>query len=194
MDGRPVIGEQVYVFGQGVIGILTARLLAEHPLREIISVEPLESRRSLSASFGIETVGTAEDLEEANSDPDPGRADLVYELSGNPSVLNDAIQRTAYDGRIVIGSWYGTKSAPLDLGGHFHRSRMDIISSQVSTIDPSYRGRWTKERRMNVVLDLLGDLSPGKTISKQFGVEQAPTVYEKLLTNPSLLQPVFVYD
>lgn len=194
MDGRPVIGEQVYVFGQGVIGILTARLLAEHPVSEIITVEPLEARRSLSASFGIEAVCTADDLEGVESQLDSGRADLVFELTGNPSALNDAIHRTAYDGRIVVGSWYGTKSIPLDLGGYFHRSRIEIISSQVSTIDPSYRGRWTKDRRMSVVLDLSADLNPGGLISDQFGIEQAPRVYEKLVSDPSLLQPAFVYD
>lgn len=193
MDGRPVIGERVYVFGQGIIGLLTARLLAEHPVSELLAVEPLASRRSLAESFGLEVVGSAEDLEGHQSRND-SRADLVYELTGRPSALNDAIGNTTFDGRIVVGSWYGTKTTSLDLGRHFHRSRMEIISSQVSTIDPSYRGRWTKGRRMSVVLDLLAELHPGELISNQFEVEQAPTVYEKLGSDPSLLQPVFVYD
>jgi 2-desacetyl-2-hydroxyethyl bacteriochlorophyllide A dehydrogenase len=194
MDGRPMIGERVYVFGQGGIGLLTARLLAEHPVNELVAVEPLEARRSLSASLGIEAVGTADDLKRRESEIDSVRADLVFELTGDPSALNDAIQRTAFDGRIVVGSWYGTKATSLDLGGHFHRSRMEIISSQVSTIDPSYRGRWTKERRMSVVLDLLADMNPGELISDQYEIEQAPIVYEKLVNDPSLVQPVFVYD
>lgn len=160
MDGRPVIGERVYIFGQGVIGLLTAQLLAEHPLSELIAVEPFAFRRSLSQSIGVDVVGSVDELTGDESViEDSARADLVYELTGNPSALNDAVQRTTFDGRIVVGSWYGTKTTSLDLGGHFHRSRMEIISSQVSTIDPSYRGRWTKERRMSVVLDLLSDLT-----------------------------------
>lgn len=195
MDGRPVIGERVYVFGQGVIGLLTAQLLAEHPLTDLIAVEPLASRRSLSESIGVDVVASVDALtkDEFRAE-DSARADLVYELTGNPSALNDAVQRTAFDGRIVIGSWYGTKTTSLDLGGHFHRSRMEVISSQVSTIDPSYRGRWTKERRMSVVLDLLADLAPGARLSDQFEIDQAPAVYDKLVNDPSLVQPVFVYD
>lgn len=192
MDGRPVIGERVLVFGQGVIGLLTARLLSEHPLSELIAIEPLASRRSLAESLGHEAVSSTDSLAHAETGTG-SRADLVYELTGNPSALNDAIQNTTFDGRIVVGSWYGTKTIPLDLGGHFHRSRMEIISSQVSTIEPSYQGRWTKDRRMSVVLDLLSQVNPGKLIS-EFDVEQAPRVYEEIVNDPSLLQPVFVYD
>ncbi|MEJ2477148.1 MAG: hypothetical protein P8Y40_06560, partial [Desulfobacterales bacterium] len=32
LDGRPLIGEQAVVFGQGIIGLLTAALLARFPL------------------------------------------------------------------------------------------------------------------------------------------------------------------
>lgn len=194
MDGRPVVGERVYIFGQGVIGVLTAQLLAEHPLSKLIAVEPLASRRSLSESIGVDVVASVDELKDAESRAvDSTTADLVYELTGNPSALDDAIQCTAFDGRLVVGSWYGTKTVSLDLGGHFHRSRMEIISSQVSTIDPSYRGRWTKERRMSVVLDLLANLNPGGFLSDQFEIDEAPTVYERLVDDPSLLQPVFVY-
>jgi hypothetical protein len=47
---------------------------------------------------------------------------------------------------------------------------------------------------MSVVLDLLADMNPGELISDQYEIEQAPIVYEKLVNDPSLVQPVFVYD
>ena len=40
MDGQPLIGEQVVVFGQGVIGLLATRLLAEYPLASLVTVDP----------------------------------------------------------------------------------------------------------------------------------------------------------
>ncbi len=205
MDGRPMIGERVLVFGQGVVGLLTARLLANHPLDMLVTVDPSAPRRKLSDSMGALSVMSASEIaqvadfnqassSDASSQTDAERADLVYELTGQPSVLNDAVQWTGFDGRIVVGSWYGTKTAPIDLGGHFHRSRMRIISSQVSTIDPSLRGRWSKDRRMSVVLDLLNEVTPSQLISDHFQIDEAPSVYEQLAADSSMLQPVFVYE
>jgi len=197
MDGGPVIGEHVLVFGQGIVGLLTARLLADFPLSSLSSVEPSDDRRATAKSLGVDTVVPTPQSFDVGSSASTSAldgADLVYELTGQPSVLNEAIQHTCFDGRIVVGSWYGTKQAPINLGERFHRSRVEIISSQVSTIAPSYRGRWTKDRRMSVVLDLLNDVTPGQLISDQFPLEAAPTVYDRLADDSSLLQPIFLYD
>ncbi|MFB6271868.1 MAG: zinc-binding alcohol dehydrogenase [Salinibacter sp.] len=204
MDGRPVIGENVVVFGQGIVGLLSVGLLSDFPLATLVAVDPSAPRRAMSKRLGADAVVSSLTPSTESTGPtapsndmfqlDPEGADLAYELTGQPSVLNDAIRHTAFDGRIVVGSWYGSKRAPIDLGGRFHRSRMEIISSQVSTIDPSYRGRWTKERRMGVVLDCLDEVKPGRLISDRFDLEEAPTVHEHLAGDPSMLQPIFVYD
>ncbi|MEF8940033.1 MAG: zinc-binding dehydrogenase [Salinivenus sp.] len=195
MDGRPMIGETVLVFGQGVVGLLTTALLADHPLGRLVAVEPDASRRTRAEAAGAQAVASVDDLMEIGEpDSDSGRADLVYELTGRPAVLDDAVPCTGYAGRVVVGSWYGTKTAPIDLGSHFHRSRMRIISSQVSTIDPSLRGRWTKDRRMAVVLGLLDDVTPSRLISDRFAVEEAPSAYERLAGDASMLQPIFTYE
>ncbi|PSQ96037.1 MAG: oxidoreductase [Bacteroidetes bacterium SW_9_63_38] len=195
MDGRPMIGETVLVFGQGVVGLLTTRLLADHPLGMLAAVEPDDARRARAEAAGAQTIAAIDDWHDLDrGDAAPERADLVYELTGRPAVLDDAIQVAGFDGRILVGSWYGTKAAPIDLGSHFHRSRMRIVSSQVSTIDPSLRGRWTKDRRMAVVLDLLDEVSPGRLISDRFSVEEAPSVYRKLADGTSMLQPIFAYE
>lgn len=206
MDGRPVIGERLVLFGLGVVGLLTTRLLATYPVSSLITVDSLAPRRQSSLDMGatesVADIGDANVDVETTTDSSSSegaemssqRADLVYELTGDPSILNDAIEVTGFDGRLVVGSWYGTKSAPVNLGGHFHRSRMRIVSSQVSTIAPEYRGRWTKTRRMSVVLDLLPEIGPGQLISHRYDVEEAPAVYEKLSAKQPMLQPVFVYD
>jgi hypothetical protein len=46
--------------------------------------------------------------------------------------LKQALDGVGYHGRLVLGSWYGEKEVTLDLGGRFHRSHIQIISSQVS--------------------------------------------------------------
>jgi len=122
--------------------------------------------------------------------------DLCYELTGAPSVLNTAVQATGYRGRIVVGSWYGTKRADLALGTRFHRSRMRIMSSQVSSIDPELRGRWSKQRRMNEVIRLCDELEVHEILdSETFSLSEASSVYERLVDqNRQLLQPIFEYD
>ena len=202
MDGRPLLGETALLFGQGVVGLLTGRLLADHPLGTLVAVDPAADRRAWAEDLGVSAVPSVSALPGAlrgakdvqGDEAGASRADLVYELTGQPAVLNDAVQCTGFGGRLVVGSWYGTKQAPIDLGGHFHRSRMRIVSSQVSTIAPPLRGRWSKERRMAVVLDLLSEVQPGRLISDRFSVTEAPSAYERLAGDTSMLQPIFVYE
>lgn len=202
MDGRPMIGETAVVFGLGVVGLLTTRLLGTHPLSSLVTVDPVDSRRQRSldtgASVAVAEVRDAIETDSTESNSSAGdranRADLVFELTGTPSVLNDAIEATGFGGRLVVGSWYGSKAASIDLGGHFHRSRMQIISSQVSTIAPEYTARWTKSRRMSVVLDLLPEIEPSTLISDRHGLDKAAAAYRKLGTDRSMLQPIFVYE
>lgn len=203
MDGRPMIGERVMVLGQGVVGLLTTRILSDFPLETLVTIDPKPFRRTKSRKIGAtEALGTPSELDpsggqgpfsKANGE-EAKKADLTYELAGQPSALNDAIRHTGFGGRIVVGSWYGTKRAPIDLGGRFHRSRIQIVSSQVSTVAPRHQGRWSKSRRTSVVVELLDRVHPGQLITDRFAIDQAPEVYERLASDSSMLQPIFEYE
>jgi threonine dehydrogenase-like Zn-dependent dehydrogenase len=118
----------------------------------------------------------------------------VIEISGNPSALDDAIALTIFSGRIVIGSWYGEKRAPIDLGGKFHRSRIKLISSQVSSISPELSGRWDKSRRFEVAWNALKRIQPEKWVTHKFPFDQATQAYQLLDGSPELaLQIIFTY-
>ena len=112
-------------------------------------------------------------------------ADLSIELSGSPAALNDAIALTGFSGRIVIGSWYGRKPAQLNLGGDFHRSRIKLISSQVSSIAPELSGRWDKSRRFDAAWDAIRRIQPQKWITHRFPLEQAREAYQLLDKSPA---------
>ena len=174
-DARPLLGEKVCVFGQGVVGLLVTALLSRFPLSRLVTVEPVKHRRVLSRGLGAGESVTPGELEAGDGD-----FDLCFELSGSPQTLNQVITETGYGGRILVGSWYGEKSAPLNLGGSFHRSRISLMSSQVSTLDPSLRGRWDKERRMKVCLDLLKRLPLGRLITHRVPLEDAARAYQLL--------------
>jgi 2-desacetyl-2-hydroxyethyl bacteriochlorophyllide A dehydrogenase len=202
MDGRPVIGENVVLFGLGIVGLLTAALLSKLPLNRLIAIDPCLLRREMAMKTGVsrvldpaalETVELELQLSQARSD---GRgADLVYELSGNPTALNQAIAATGFGGRIVVGSWYGSQKVSLDLGDRFHRDRIRLISSQVSTLPENFSFRWTKERRISVALDMIRKLNPARFITHRFNVQDAAKAYELVDQHPQeAVQVVLTYE
>lgn len=202
MDGCPVIGEKVAVFGQGVVGLLAAALLARFPLTALLTLDRFKLRREASRGIGAQLALDSElsdalstAIEWLEPGASEGTADLVYELSGDPGALNAAIALTGFDGRIVIGSWYGTKKAPLDLGRRFHRRRIRLIGSQVSTLTPALSARWSRLRRLNTACDMVGRIRPSRFITHQFPFDRAPEAFELIDNDPaSTIQVVLDYE
>src|SRR5690606_6747205 len=120
--------------------------------------------------------------------------DLAFELSGNPAALDVAIGAMAFNGRILVGSWYGSKRANLDLGGHFHRRQLQLISSQVSHVAPRWQGRWRKARRLAVAWEMLAKVQPQQLITHRFPLAQAQQAYELIDQRPeTAVQVVFSF-
>jgi threonine dehydrogenase-like Zn-dependent dehydrogenase len=200
MDGQPIIGEQVIVFGQGIVGLLTTSLLALHPLACLITVDTHRMRREYSLKAGahasidpgeIDLIAAL--LSSFNSHGSEG-ADLVYEISGSPPALDQAISVTAFNGRLVIGSWYGNQPVSLNLGGRFHRNRIRLISSQVSTVNPIFLGRWDKQRRLDAAWKLLETIRPSRYITQRSPFTEASKAYEFLDRHPEeSIQVIFTY-
>lgn len=183
-DAAPLFGERVMVVGLGIVGLLTVAVLARFPIM-LYASDPLPERRRLAEALGVET------FDPQSHPPVVDGFDLAIELSGSPEGLQLAIDLTGFAGRIVIASWYRGKVV-LDLGGAFHRSRIHLLASQVSTIDPVLSGRWNKARRHTLVWELIRCIQPARFISHRFPLEAAQEVFERL-EQERLLQPVFVY-
>jgi len=148
LDGAPLLGEKAGLVGLGLVGRLSLHLLRQFPLAELHVLEISDSK------IQVVEDKTALIFNEAKE----GSLDLVFELSGNPAGLQKAIDLCAYDGRIIVGSWYGSKNVSLNLGSDFHRKRLKIVSSQVSSIAPLLRGRWDFARRMKTACRHLENL------------------------------------
>lgn len=191
MDARPRIGARVVVFGQGPVGLLTTALLAEFPLSELITVDRYENRRALSESLGADrSVAPSEVSSAIDDDPD-----IVFELSGNPDALEDAIDVTGYAGQVIVGSWYGSKDVTLGLGEAYHRSHVRVRSSQVSRVDPDHADRWDKNRRMGYVRSWLADHDPTELLTHEFDIERAEDAYRLLDDRPDdAVQVVLSYE
>jgi len=185
LDARPRVGERVVVFGAGLVGLCATHVLAGFPLSELVVVEPVGTRRELARTLGADRAVAPEEFDAAeldgrDDDAAAAGADLVVELSGRPSTLDAAIDAVGYDGRVVVGSWYGTKRASVDLGGSFHRDRISLESSQVSTLSPALRGRWSKPRRFDVAFDQLRALDTDALLTEELPLEDAAVAYDRL--------------
>jgi threonine dehydrogenase-like Zn-dependent dehydrogenase len=185
MDAAPLLGERFLVTGQGVVGLLTTAMLATFPLSDLSAVDPVAMRRVWAETLGADRVAGsvaelgADDHAASDGSATAGLAfDGVIELSGNVEALGEAIRATCFDGRIIAGSWYGRPGSPLDLGGVFHRNRIRLISSQVSTIAPQLAGRWTKSRRLALAWDWVRRLDPARLVTHLLPAAQCQDAFE----------------
>jgi 2-desacetyl-2-hydroxyethyl bacteriochlorophyllide A dehydrogenase len=193
LDGGPRVGERVAVFGQGVVGLLATALLVQFPLQMLVVVDRVAGRAARGRALGASAaVSSVEDARAALAD---AGADLAFELTGNPQVLNDALAVTGREGRVVVGSFYGRKQSAVDLGGHFHRGRIAIVGSQVSHIAPALTARWDRQRRRDVAWQLLRRVDSAGFTSHRFPVGEAAAAYALLDADaPAALQVLLTYD
>ena len=197
LDGAPLIGENVVVLGQGIVGLLTTALLARFPLASLATLDRYPLRRQASLQAGAATCldPGLPDVTGRLLSLNPGGVDLVYELSASPPALDLAIAVAAFSGRVVVGSWYGQKRAELNLGGHFHRNRIRLVSSQVSSIAPELSGRWTVERRFSQAWKCLIEIDPRRWITHRFPLAGAADAYRLLDEDPAAaIQVLLTYE
>jgi 2-desacetyl-2-hydroxyethyl bacteriochlorophyllide A dehydrogenase len=179
LDAGEVLDEEVVVIGLGSVGMLTALLLQRAGAR-VVGVEPSPWRQGLAGQLDIDAVtpSDADDrvAEVAGEDGVP----LVIEVSGNPGALVSALPLLAHEGTVLVASWYGSKPVTLRLGAEFHRRRLTIRSTQVSTIPSRLSGRWTLKRRRNHVLRLLGELPLKRLATHEFPFSRAADAFAAL--------------
>jgi threonine dehydrogenase-like Zn-dependent dehydrogenase len=87
------------------------------------------------------------------------------------------------------------KPVELDLGGHFHRGRVRLRSSQVGRSNPELVPRWDHDRRTKTALGLLGRLELETLISHRIPFQRASEAYPLLDEGPEeAVQVVFTYE
>jgi 2-desacetyl-2-hydroxyethyl bacteriochlorophyllide A dehydrogenase len=193
LDAKANLGETVAVFGQGVVGLLVTQLLVRSGAR-VIAVEPAPLRRAAATRSGTHTAIAPSEVALITALTEGRGADIAIEASGNGAALQPAIDAVAIEGTVVVSSWYGEKRVTLDLGGHFHRGRVRVVSSQVGRIDPSLAPRWDRARRLGVATSLLRELELPSLISHRIPFAQAAEAYALLDERPDeTIQVVLEY-
>ena len=180
------LGETALVFGQGVVGLLVTQLLRVAGAGRVLAVDPLEKRRELALEAGADEVfEPGQNLGERVLEATAGRgADVAVEASSSGTALQAAVDSVASEGTVVVASWYGTKPVALSLGGHFHRGRVRLRSSQVGRLNPELSSRWDRSRRTEAVLGLLPRLRLEELVSHRLPLGEAPEAYRLVDENP----------
>jgi 2-desacetyl-2-hydroxyethyl bacteriochlorophyllide A dehydrogenase len=186
LDAEAGYRDRVIVLGAGVLGLLTTLLLQRAGARPLVA-DPLAWRRDLARSLGADAV-------------DPGQlaglqVPLVIDASGNPDAPAGALNLLAQEGTLLVASWFGVKPVTLPLGGAFHRRRLVIRSTQVSTVPARLAGTWTPARRRRETADLLAGLPLAELCTDVFPFARAADAFRAVDQNqPGLMHAVLDYD
>ena len=181
-DAHPVAGETLGVWGLGTVGILAAAVASGGPF-PTFGKDVREDRRQWARRFGVEVRQGSE------------VCDVAIEASGHPSALAEVLASLRYSGRVVLGSWYPDRGVEVPLGGAYHRSRIEILPSQVSAVAPGLSGRWTKARRLETALGLVVRHQPSRLVSHRLDLEKAPQAYRLACQTPGAPgQVLFTYE
>ena len=186
LDAGTGYRDRVIVLGAGVLGLLTSLLLQRSGWQPLLA-EPQAWRRALATSLGA-TAAAPEELAEE-------QVPLVIDASGNPDAPALALNMLAHEGTLLIASWFGTKPVVLPLGGAFHRRRLSIRSTQVSTVPARLSGTWTPSRRRRETVDLLTELPLGQLCTHVFAFGHAAEAFRAVDEGiPGLMHAVLDYD
>jgi 2-desacetyl-2-hydroxyethyl bacteriochlorophyllide A dehydrogenase len=170
--------EVAAVLGLGPVGILTAILLMRSGAT-VLGSDPKPWRRETAEVCGLKAV-EPEALRDTVRTATRGRgADVIVEATGNPEALGESLGLLSTEGIAIVASWYGAKPVTLPLGADFHRRRLEIRSSQVSTIG-GRAVRWDRLRRLEATRALLAELPLSALASHTFPLEHAPEAYAAL--------------
>jgi 2-desacetyl-2-hydroxyethyl bacteriochlorophyllide A dehydrogenase len=179
LDAGPVAEQLVVVTGLGPLGIL-AGLLLERAGAVVVGAEPRGWRRSIAESVGIHALA-GDEITGAVEDRARGRgAPLLVECSGNPAALAGGLRLLAHEGTALVASWYGAKDVRLPLGAEFHRRRLTIRSTQVSTIPAHLSSSWTVERRREVSVGLMEELPLKRLATHEYPFNRAAEAFDSL--------------
>ena len=169
----------MYVFNilsaAGTSCFLTAicsAVLLRVSVAHVIGSDPLPWRRDAAKAFGIDPVSPRELA--------GVEVPLLVETSGRPEVLADSLSLLGHEGVALVVSWYGTKPVPLPLGGAFHRRRLTIRSTQVSSIPSAQQAAWTRRTRLERARELLAELPLETLATHEFRFEDATEAYAAL--------------
>jgi threonine dehydrogenase-like Zn-dependent dehydrogenase len=166
------IGSRCAVLGLGLVGQLTARLLAVAGASVVWCSDPDPRRTALVPDRVPFRLGL------------PDSADVTFEASGHPAAMVEAGRVTRVGGTIAVVS---SPSGPVDFDFHdaCNRKSLTIVGSHYFSHPPAGQ-RWDARDNGECFLELV-DRDPASyapLISEELPIRDAPARYRTLLSDP----------
>jgi threonine dehydrogenase-like Zn-dependent dehydrogenase len=171
-DGEAKAGQKIAVVGGGLVGLLVAGLAAKPTGAKVTLIDKDPARAELAKKMGATF---------ALPDAAPRGFELVIHTSATEAGLTLALDIAGFEAIVVEASWYGDKRVSVPLGGAFHSQRLRLISSQVGSVAPSHRARFTHRQRMEEALRLLADDRFDALLGEEVPFEELPQHLPRLL-------------
>lgn len=180
------LGEAVIVVGLGIVGQMALRfasLNGAYPLIALdISEERLATARAAGATHTINS-RLVDPLEAVLAFTRGRKADVVFEVTGNPAVIPSLPPLLRRAGRLVLlGSPRGKTS--IDLHDEVHTFGLRVIGAHASNhpLVETPGNVWTRPRNVELYLDLLGAglVDASSLITHRFSWRQAAEVFRLL--------------
>lgn len=178
-------GESAVVYGCGLLGQLTARLCRYAGAGPVVAADLSADRldylpadvRAIDPS-SADVGGVVEEL------TDGRRADVAFEVTGNPAAIPDEFDALREMGRLVLVSSPHGEST-LNFHDAVNAPSRSIIGAHNSSHPPAATPNtpWTQQRHCALFFDLLrdGTLSVEELVSHREPYADAPALYDTLL-------------
>jgi threonine dehydrogenase-like Zn-dependent dehydrogenase len=171
-DSGVSLGDKVLIVGFGNIGALLASVIRKMPGVDVDILETNLYRRDIASKQNFNVVkGT--DLK--------WKYTISFNTSGSGSGLQEALNNTTIEGKVVELSWYGPKIISLELGGSFHYGRKHLISSQVSRIPANKSHHFNYQSRKEIVIRILKEIDFDFMTNIEIPFRKATGFYDKLV-------------
>lgn len=177
-DAPPQLGDRVTVVGGGVVGCLVAHLAGKVAGADVELVDTNGDRRRVADALGVRFAM-------------PGAAaterDLVFHATGRAEGLRTALGLAEKEATVVELSWFGRGDVALPLGEAFHVKRLTLRASQVGSVSPHARARFTHRNRLELALSLLADPALDVLIDGESAFDDLPRTMATLAAAPGPL-------
>ena len=180
------LGESVGVVGLGLIGQLVTQYAMVNGARRVVAIDPTGRRVDAAQAHGA-TYGLPVAASEARADVERitgGRMlDVVWDATGHPAALTQAVQLLRRLGRAVL---VGDTPTPMQqpVGPGVLSNSISILGVHGSLSAPAYSEwtPWTRREITELFFDLLlqGRMRVSDLVSHRFAPAEAPAAYSLL--------------
>ena len=160
------IGQKIAVLGPGPIGLFVTQILRGAGAATIMTVgangdgERLKMAQQIGADFSVDI--TMDDPVKRAKEISPNGLDLVFEATGNPHSVSQALEMIKNGGKVIL---IGIHSGPASFDPTpFVRSSKSIIGAYGYTVD-------TWHRALNLFSN--GNIDPKRVISHRLALNEA---------------------